>query len=97
MDLVLDYGVDDYEFVKSLREMVLYVPLTKEYIKKFCIPFDFMRKNGKPTNGLSIWKFTHLHLMDVETNEFVNFKVKDITIGKQPPIDDMVFFIVKFE
>lgn len=97
MELVLNYGVFESEFAKALMEMVLYVPLTKEYIKKFCIPFDFMRKNGKPTCGLSIWKFTHLHLVNIETDEFANFKVKDITIGKQPPIDDMVFFIVKFE
>lgn len=97
MELVLDYGVADYEFAKTIRDMVLYVPLSKEYIKKFCIPFNFMRKNGKPTSGLSIWKFTHLHLVNVETNEFVNFKIKEITMGKQPPIDDMIFFIVKFE
>lgn len=97
MELVLDYVIDGFVFDKSLREMVLYIPLTKENIKKFCIPFDFMRKNGKPTCGLSIWKFTHLHLVNIETDEFANFKVNDITIGKQPPIDDMVFFIVKFE
>lgn len=97
MELVLNYGVADFEFTKATKKKVLYVPLTSGYIKKFCIPCEFMRKKGEPSNGLPIWKFTHLHLVNVETDEFANFKVKDITIGKQPPIDDMVFFIVKFE
>lgn len=92
MEMILNFGVVDFEFAKAIKDKVLYIPLTPAYIKKLCIPYVF-----KPNNGLSIWQFSHLHLMNVETDEYIDFKIKEISVGKQPPIDDMVFFIVKFE